>query len=123
MKGCLAPCAPLASSSTIDNKHTVLMDKIKNFLFFIIPPLFAFLPLWMTLAMLYRNMVAFLELMSNFRLDFRKEIEGKEFLMQEALDTTGLRLHEKDPALAKEVRRLIMMRQELTFKNIERVPG
>ena len=77
----------------------------------------------MTSVMLYRSMVAFLELMSNFRLDFRKDIEGKKFLMQEALDTAGLRLHEKDPALAKEVRRLIMMRQELTFKNIERVPG
>ena len=40
--------------------------------------------------------------------------------MQEALNTGALRLHEKDPALAKEVRRLIMMRQKLTFKNIER---
>jgi len=43
--------------------------------------------------------------------------------MQEAIDTAALRLHEKDPALAKEVRRLIMMRQKLTFKNIKRVPG
>ncbi len=53
----------------------------------------------------------------------QKEIEGKEFLMQEPLDTAALRLHEKDPALAREVRRLIMMRQKLVFRNIERVPG
>jgi len=43
--------------------------------------------------------------------------------MQEALDTAALRLHEKNPALAKEGRRLIMMRQKLTFRNIEGVPG
>ena len=53
----------------------------------------------------------------------QKEIEGKEFLMQKALDTAALRLHEKNPALAKEVRRLIMMWQKLTFRNIKRVPG
>ncbi len=68
---------------------------------------------------LYRNMLAFLELLSNFRLDFRKEIEGKKFLMQEVIDAAALRLHEKDPALAKEVRRLIMIRQKLTFQNIK----
>ena len=43
--------------------------------------------------------------------------------MQEALDTAALRLREKDPALAKELRRLIIMRQKLTFRNIKRVPG
>ncbi|GAG05112.1 unnamed protein product [marine sediment metagenome] len=32
----------------------------------------------------------------------QKEIEGKEFAMQEAIDTAALRLHEKDPALARE---------------------
>ncbi len=97
--------------------------------------------------MLYRNMLAFLELLSNFRLNLggnrwafnfvanwagirfsymkkdisakQKEVEGKEFLMQEPIDTAALRLHEKDPALAKGVRRLIMMRQKLTFKNIK----
>ena len=73
-------------------------------------------------------MVAFLELLSNFGLDLggnwwafnfvanwasikssymkkdilakQKEIEGKKFLMQEAIDTAALRLHKKDPALA-----------------------
>ncbi|GAH57193.1 unnamed protein product, partial [marine sediment metagenome] len=32
----------------------------------------------------------------------QKEIEGKEFSMQEAIDAAALRLHEKDPALARE---------------------
>ena len=32
----------------------------------------------------------------------QKEIEGKEFAMQEAIDTAALRLHGKDPALARE---------------------
>ena len=105
----------------------------------------------MASVMLHTNMVAFMKLLSNFRLDLggnwwafnfvanwasikfsymkkdilakQKEIEGKQFLMQEALDTAALKLHEKDPALAKEVRRLIMMRQKLTFRNIKRVPG
>jgi len=43
--------------------------------------------------------------------------------VQEAIDTAALRLHEKDPALAKEVRRLIMMRQKLVFRNTKGVPG
>ncbi len=39
--------------------------------------------------------------------------------MQKAIDSAALRPHEKDPALAREVRKLIMMRQKLIFTNIE----